>query len=49
MNKDLTTVVEWLKGNRLFLNVDKTKAMVIATKQKERSLTKNDEEVYLKI
>ena len=29
MNKDLTTVVEWLKGNKLSLNVAKTKAMVI--------------------
>ena len=29
MNKDLTTVVEWLKGNKLSLSVAKTKAMVI--------------------
>jgi len=27
MNKDLTTVSEWLTGNKLSLNVAKTKAM----------------------
>ena len=27
MNKDLTSVFEWLKGNQLSLNVTKTKAM----------------------
>jgi len=32
MNKDLTTIVEWLKCNRLSLNVAKTKAMVISRK-----------------
>ena len=35
MNKDLTTVFEWLKGNKLSLNVAKTKAMIISNKQKE--------------
>ena len=35
MNKDLATVSEWLKGNKLSLNVAKAKAMVISTKQKE--------------
>ena len=49
MNKDLITVVEWLKGNKLSLNVAMTKAMVISTKQKERSLTRNNEELSLKI
>ena len=49
MNKDLTTVAEWLKGNKLSLNVAKTKAMVISTKQKERNLTRNNEELTLKI
>ena len=49
MNKDLTTVAEWLKGNKLSLNVAKTKAMVISTKQKERNLTRNKEELTLKI
>ena len=49
MNKDLTTVVEWLKGNKLSLNVAKTRAMVISTKQKEMGLTRNNEELSLKI
>ena len=49
MNKDLTTVAEWLKGNKLSLNVAMTKAMAISTKQKERSLTRNKEELTLKI
>ena len=49
MNKDLTTVFEWLKGNKLSLNVAKTKAMVISTKQKERYLAKNNEKFSLNI
>ena len=49
MNKDLTTIVEWLKGNKLSLNVSKTKAMVISTKQKERCLAKTNEELSLVI
>ena len=32
MNKDLANVFEWLKGNKLSLNVAKAKAMVISTK-----------------
>ena len=49
MNKDLTTIVEWLKGNKLSLNVSKTKAMVISIKQKERCLAKTNEELSLVI
>ena len=49
MNKDLTTVFEWLKGNKLSLHVAKTKAMVIASKQKERHLATNHEKLSLKI
>ena len=49
MNKDLTTVFEWLKGNKLSINVAKTKAMFISTKQKERSLTRNNKELSLKL
>ena len=48
-NKDLATVFEWLKGNKLTLNVATTKAMVISTKQKERCLAKNNEELSLNI
>ena len=47
MNKDLSTIVEWLKGNKLSLNVAKTKAMVISTKEKERCLAKTNEELSL--
>ena len=49
MNKDLTTIVEWLKCNKLSLNVAKTKAMVILTKEKERCLAKTNEELSLVI
>ena len=47
MNKDLSTIVEWLKGNKLSLNVAKTKALVISTKEKERCLAKTNEELSL--
>ena len=36
MNKGPAAAIEWLKGNKLSLNVAKTKAMVIATKQKDK-------------
>ena len=49
MNKDLTTVFEWLKANKLSLYVAKAKAMVIPAKQKERYLAKNNEEFSLNI
>ena len=32
MNRDLTTVFEWLKGDKLSLNVAKTTAMIISNK-----------------
>ena len=47
MNKDLTSVFEWLKGNKLSLNVTKTKAMPILTKQKEKWLSENSKELLL--
>ena len=49
MNSDLTAVFEWLKGNKLSLNVPKTKAMAISTKQKERCLANNNKELSLNI
>ena len=49
MNKDPNTAIECLKGNKLPLNVARTKAMVISTKQKEKSLSRNNEELPLKI
>ena len=35
MNKDLTSVFEWLKGNKMSLNAAKTSTIIISTKQKE--------------
>ena len=49
MNKVLTCVFEWLKGNKLSLNVAKTKAMVISSKQKEKHLAKNHGKLSKKI
>ena len=49
MNKDLTLVFEWLKGNRLSLNVTKAKDMAILTKQKEKWLSKNSKKLCLSI
>ena len=46
MSKYLSTVFEWLKGNELSLNIEKTKAMIITTKQKERCLANNSEEFF---
>ena len=40
---------EWEVWTPLSLNVAKTKAMVISTKQKERCLAKNNEELSLNI
>ena len=48
-NKDLTTVFECLKANKQFLNVAKTKAMVISTKQKEKCVATNNEKLSLHI
>ena len=47
--KDLTNVFEWLKGNKLSLNVAKIKSMVISTKQKEKQLAENNEALPLNI
>ena len=49
MNKNLTSVFEWLKGNKLSLNVTKTKAMAILRKQKEKWLSENSKELFLSI
>ena len=42
MNKYPTTVLQWLRGNKLSLNVSKTQALIILTKQKERCLARNN-------
>ena len=49
MSQYLTTVIEWLKGNKLFLNVAKTKVMDTSTRHKGRSSIRNNEELSLKI
>ena len=49
LSKELTTVVEWLKGNKLSLNVTKTKAMDMLTKQEKTCLAINNEELSLNI
>ena len=36
LRKDLTTVVEWLKGNKLSLNFTKTMSVVISRKQNRK-------------
>ena len=38
LRKDLTTVVEWLKGNKLSLNFTKTMSVVISRKQNRKML-----------
>ena len=47
MNKNLTTVFEWLKGNKLSLNIAKKKTMATSTKQRERYIAKNNEKLSL--
>ena len=38
LNEDLEALDNWLKGNKLSLNVAKTQSMVISTKQKHAAL-----------
>ena len=38
INEDLTRVDNWLKGNKLSLNVMKSHCMLIATKPKRKAL-----------
>ena len=47
LSKDLTRDLEWLKGNKLSLNVAKRKAMATLTKQKEKQLADNNEALSL--
>jgi hypothetical protein len=41
LNKDLKNANEWMKENKMILNNEKTKCMLIATKQKSHKLRKN--------
>ena len=49
INKDLTDVDNWLKGNKLSLNVVKTHSMLISTKRKLKGLKSKNESLRLKI
>ena len=49
INEDLTHVDNWLKGNKLSLNVMKTHSMLISTKPKVRALKSKTGSLSLKI
>ena len=49
INEDLTYVDNWLKGNKLSLNVVKTHSMRISTKPKLKALKSKNESLRLKI
>ena len=49
INKDLTYMDNWLKGNKLSLNVMKTHSMLISTKPKLKALESKNESLRLKI
>ena len=49
INEDPTHVDNWLKGNKLSLNVMKTHSMLISTKHKLKALKSKNESLRLKI
>ena len=49
INNDLKQLDIWLQGNKLSLNVAKTKSMLVATKQKHNILKSRNEDLDLKI
>ena len=49
INEDLTHVDNWLKGNKLSLNVMKTHSMLISTNPKLEALKSKNEPLRLKI
>ena len=49
INEDLKLLDKWLKGNKLSLDVAKTKSMLICTKPKRRILENNDVKLTLMI
>ena len=48
-NRDLYNLEKWLDGNKLSLNVVKTRAMLISTKQKYKALQNQNQDLHLKI
>ena len=49
INEDLELLDNWLKGNKLSLNVAKTKSMLICTKSRRGILNSNDDKLNLLI
>ena len=49
INEDLEILDNWLKGNRLSLNVAKRKSMFICTKSRRKILNSNDDKLNLLI
>ena len=49
MNNDLILIEQWLRGNKLSLNVMKTHSMLISSKQKHKVLKYQNEFLKLKI
>jgi len=49
INKDLELSDNWLKGNKLSLNVAKTKSMLICTKSRRKILNTNEDKLNLLI
>ena len=45
INEDLELLDNWLKGNKLSLNVAKTKSMLICTKSRGKTLSTNDDKL----
>ena len=48
-NEDLELLDNWLKGNKLSLNVAKTKSMLICTESRRKILNSNDDTLNLLI
>ena len=46
-NEDLELLDNWLKGNKLSLNVEKTKSMLICTKSRRIILNSNNDKLNL--
>ena len=49
LNEDLQRLESWLRGNRLSMNAIKTKSLLVASKQKQKSLLNSDEKLTLEI
>ena len=49
INNDFRQQVTWLQGNKLSLNVSKSHAMLVCTKQKHATFKSRNEDLKLKI